>query len=689
MEKIIGGEDFYPAFPVKIRQKILWPCYEFIALANGIDDYEKNILDEVVLRLADINITDIKEIALCTGLEEDLISFIQSRLEQRECIDDCYRITEVGKNKLGKLSENKSKEIHVYVDAVSERIIPYYCMVNSDNCFKYSYGKEEADDSGAVFFRYKGYSTAGTETDEMQSAYKLYYDENFNKVPDGDDVTEMLHKLHPGKDGVYATVDENQGTKKNLRWILMEVFQPEGSSRDWIFTDGFGKISPFFSVRQILDESDRKFISELRNKTQVQTNNSEKSLSKIDQKYPKLSEKINLAQKSKVAFDMSVDSPDKEEALISALGDSLLYLTQLAEWILFYILHNHHNEYTSNDVISDLEKFKDNKGSAFIIGKIAARCAQNIGFECELDAKNALNQRYGKLWYAFNKTPALFPLVNILLIAFKNEKWLKDFARHHSDFISLLSELNFNRNHTFHSGDVIDCERIKEIVEKSYNQIIELLSIGLGVNITSSSSLSFAEKITIQNERDAAISRMEQALGFHLCKTLDANLIRFVTDMEGRGANEKNLNKAIILDEYKILEHIFVSVNECLGSELIHSDWKAKVKLSGLNFSLSKDLKSLLETSEDKINSALERRPASMNAACIAFLILADIKLLRKVAEKWNSLLVDVSYVAYKRGHGEIPLSIETSRTLEIKRHIIELIHFFTENGFLMTKNVN
>ncbi len=144
MEKIIGGEEFEATFPVRIHKKLLWPCYEFIAQAQGVEDYEKNIIEEVVLRLAEINVTDIEEIASCTGLEEDLISFIQSRLVQRECLDSCWRITESGKQKLGEYSKNQSKEIHVYVDAVSGRIIPYYSMVDSDNRFKYSVGKEES-----------------------------------------------------------------------------------------------------------------------------------------------------------------------------------------------------------------------------------------------------------------------------------------------------------------------------------------------------------------------------------------------------------------------------------------------------------------------------------------------------------------------------------------------------------------
>ena len=85
----------------------------------------------------------------------------------------------------------------------------------------------------------------------------------------------------------------------------------------------------------------------------------------------------------------------------------------------------------------------------------------------------------------------------------------------------------------------------------------------------------------------------------------------------------------------------------------------------------------------------MERKPSSMNAACIAFFTLSDVNLLREISTKWRKMLADVSYIVYKRGHGEIPSEIDTSRVLEIKKHIIELIHFFAGNGFLTEKTVN
>ena len=684
MEKIIGGKEWNGSFQVRIRQKILWPCYEFIAQATGIDNYERNIIEEVILRLADINVTDIKDIASSTGLEEDLVSFMQSRLEQHGCLDDCFRITDDGKQRLGEMIENHSSSIHVYVDAVSGDVVPYFSMLEDNDRFNYSFGKEEWEESGRSFFKYKGYSTAGTESDEFETAYKLQYDKNLNVVPRSEDVTAMLHKLYPGIDGIYARVEETQNTSKNLRWILVEVFQPEGSSRDWTFTDGFGKVTSFFSVQRINNDIDKKYIASLRESVQVRTNaNNSSTVSKSVEKYPKLKEKLVSLQKCMKELDLFVDSPDKEDNLRSAMADSVIYLTQLVEWVLFYIMHKHSNEYGVKEVLDKNRRMFSSRASSYIIGSSSFKSAQNLGFDIGLNEKKAFRQKNGKLWNAFEKTPTLLPLLDVLLISLGQESWLKEFAGENPDFLSILVDLNEKRNQGMHVGFVKDGKDFLAYVKKAYNEILFLMQMGLNVKINETNEFTFGEKIALQNERDAAISRMEVNLGFSLCHTLNASLIRLVVDMERRGTKTDDLNYAIILDQYRILECLFRSVNESLGDELKNSAWKEKMKHAGFAIPEEYEFKTLLKTKENKIRSALNRRDASMNAACIAFCTLADTELLRGISAQWREMLSDICYIVHKRSHGEIPDSIDEKRTLEIKKRIIDLIHYFAEKGFL------
>lgn len=690
MEKIIGGIELNNPFPASVRQKLLWPCYEFIANAEGLDDFEKNIIEEVVLKLAEINVRDEAEIARCTGLELDLISFMHSRLQQKGWLDDTCGITAEGKAKLGEFAEKHSQDIHIYVDALTGRVLPYWSAVSERNNFHYDGGKwdkkDEENPDKPLFFRYKPYASAGTESDEEQKAYQLWYDDEYNVVPEVDDVTAMLHKLFPKNDSIVVRIDENQSRKKNVCYVLMEIMLPEGNSRTWVCDDGFGNVSAFFSTDFIQNEKDKNFIAGLRTQLQGGTNAVSSAPKLAPEAYPRLAEKLALVQKSIGALSAFVNSPDKDEEVRIARNDALLYMTQMAEWTLFHILHQKAFEYKARAVLADFEKFKGNKGSGHIIGGIAAKNAARLGFELDAESKKALRERYGRLKSAFESTPSLFALADLAVISLHDENWLKTFAKEHPDFLSRLASLNYLRNQSFHSGNmsVASAE-----IQNAYDELCALLKAGLGVEVNSAHELTFAEKHEFQNERIAAISRMEDALGFALCRLLDDNLICFITDMERRAADEKSLNNAAVLSMYQILETVFVSANECLGDELKSSDWLAKARSCEFAFDGSREFKSLLGTHEERIQSALERKPSSMNAACIAFMTLADERLLRTVKNLWREMLADVSYIAFKRGHGEIPEQVDAERVMAIKAHIIALIKKLAENGFLVQKSVN
>ncbi|WP_294112077.1 hypothetical protein [uncultured Fibrobacter sp.] len=686
MEKIIGGVDFDAATPMRISHKILWPCYEFVASAEGLDGYAKNIIEDTILRLVEIKITSEDELASCMGLEKDLVSFVLSRLEQQDYIDSCRRITDEGAKRLTESSEIQYTDIHVYVDAISGRLLPYFNVIGSDRYFKYSDGKEKYDEtSGVEMFEYKGYSTAGKEKEEKQKAYKLHYEESFNVVPDRHTVTAMLHRLHPGKDSVYAQIDESQMAKRNLRWFLIDVMQPEGSSRDWVFSDGFGKISTFFTASQIKNEIDRKYIVNLRERLQIQTNALNTATLSSEGRFPKLKEKIDLVEKSMRELQMSVDSPDRAEMLFSAVADSVLYLTQLSEWVLFYLLHK---DNVAADAMNFFDTMENNSDAPYCVGSLAFRCAKSMGFDLITKERDAFCQKPSRVANAYHHLPSLLPLLPLFLITFEKESLFKGFAAKYPDFLHMILFLNLKRGRSFHSGKLEDeLRKVKECVEKVHEQIYYLINDALGVMVKEKHGLSFLEKISLQNERDEAIGRMEEELGFALCNTLDTSLIRFVTDMERRGIDAETLNNALVIDLYRILEYLFVSANNRLGNALRNSDWQKKVVAAGLAFSEKRndsDFAALVKTREYMVGAALARKPSSMNAACIAFCTLAEKALLQKIAQRWGTMLGDISYIVKKRGHGEIPEKVDSARVFEIKKHVVDIIHFFAEEGFLV-----
>ena len=685
MEKIIGGKDLnYGQFSMQLHHKILWPCYEFIAMAEGVENSEgKNILEETILRFADIKITDTREIADSLCLDKDLVSFIQSRLEQKMCLDDCHRITQKGLEQLGQYLEKKPVNINIYVDAVSGRIIPYYTTIESKEYFKYSSGHEEKNNC----FYYKGYTTAGKESDEETEAYKLHYGFEFNQVPDGREVAAMLRKLFPGRDNVSALVDFNQKCGKNLRWFLLDIVQPKGATRNWIFSDGFGELSSFFSVEAIKHEDDSQYIRGLRNYLTTQTNAVADKKLESGSNFPEIEEKLQNVQKYMEVLKQPVESSDSEEYFISARNDTALYLTQLAEWTVYYYLHNGNNEYRIKEKLRELRKnFK--KPSGALIVNFAAKCANSLGFE--FYEKDMAKESYSRLERAFYKTPSLFAVLYLMLISFENEKPLKEFAKLHPDFISVLADLNKNRNNAFHSGEIESDDAFKELAERVYKEILDLMKITLNITVTSSNTISFAERNAVKNERDSAIGRMEESLGFALSRKLPSNITRFIIDMERYSPEEKSLNKAVILSMYQVLENVFVALNDSLSDESKNSDWRRKALFCGFEFDeTAEDFKSLNSTQGHYVRMATERKPATMNAACIAFMILADTELLQSISSKWRTMLKDISYIAGKRAHGEVPDEIDSEQVMKIKGKIYIFIKESSENGFFTQKNVN
>jgi hypothetical protein len=72
-----------------------------------------------------------------------------------------------------------------------------------------------------------------------------------------------------------------------------------------------------------------------------------------------------------------------------------------------------------------------------------------------------------------------------------------------------------------------------------------------------------------------------------------------------------------------------------------------------------------------------------MNAAYIAFFTLAEKSLLLDIKRIWPTMPADISYIAWLRGHGEIPQEIDKQRVWSIKANIKKIIKFLAQQGYL------
>lgn len=678
MERIIGGiKQKYP-FPVCKTHRLLWPCFEFIAYVDGLDNYEKNILDEVFLKLAKIGVTSDEEIAECTALETDTISFMQSRLQQKGLLNEAYHITEEGEKVIEKLAEKRSIPVYVYVDALTGRIVPHITPTSrkKDDEFNYESPRFPKDEkSGALLFSFRSLSAStGTESDEVENALKLSYYEQINRAPSGKDVTAMLHRLYPNKEGLYARVDPNQDTSTNLCWIMLDLLLPEGDTQHWVCTDGFGSISTFFSVDPIKASAEVAYITNLRSELKNETNAVDGLLIQANSSSPynKIVEKYKAAGRCFLEMKKKPKSPDEEKEWTRSRNNAFLYTEQLAEWTLSCILTSKDYEIEARQQLDILKDYQPNH-----IASTATNSAKDCGFD--FCAKNRLVKGYGQIEASFRGEPVLVAILDLALCTFRSKPWFKKFAQEHRDFISRLLQLNDERNDSFHSGEA---KMSLEFLESMRENIRKLLLDGLGVKLEDDGKISFAQINAKRAARLMAISRMEIDLGFALSHILDPKLIQFYIEMESRSPKEGQVENDVVLNMYQVLERVFVLANERLDDSLQNSLWNEKAKSAGFKID-EIDCCALFTTRPQLIALAMRRGKSSMNAAYIAFFTLAEKSLLLDIKRIWPTMPADISYIAWLRGHGEIPQEIDKQRVWGIKANIKKIIKFLAQQGYL------
>lgn len=705
--KILFGQNLKRNLPYRIKEYLLWPAFEFVVPIKGYYDYGKNILEDTVLKLININLIEEKEIADATGLDPDLVSFIKSRLFQKNLMDAADKITENGKKLLENNQSEKENEsvnstnVNIYVDAVTGDIIPYIKHVddyNSSQNVTAPFWEKGEDGKFTGFYKFKMSQSVGKDSDEELKAWQIHGNLKYNRIPEVHLINETLNRMNMYEISMHHIKNELAGEIHNVYvpyfesdikpvrnevFFLVELFLLEGKSGpgDWIVSNGFGYFSNFFSNGlKNISEKDAIYIQNLR-KTNTFIGKESPKVIIENNRYPELVDKIEDIQKQRIIIKQEVDSPDAEEIYKYAKNRAVVLITQMTEWSFLYTLQNY--KHNVDRVFENLEFLFGNEQSQNIISskilKLLSKLKLNTDKKTEIFVKQNFNRI--KSDYDYNK-PELGPLFVLAVLALEKEKFFKDFIEKNKDFVLNLQKLNDLRNDTFHTkSDIAKQEEIASLYSLSKKIMEKFLNIK--IKNEQENNVIF-EIITALDERDAAVKRTEENLGFLLCKSLDYSLINCFVDIE-KSINDEGqiINNKIVLDLYVIYEKIFVLMNICFSNDYKNKDWSQKVK--GI-FSLN-EIGVIVTTK--KFEAALNRKKTSMQAACAAFLALSNIQLLRDIKNEcnWLTFVEDMSLIAKLRGHGEILFEItekQTQQILSIRKKTYEFIKLLTKKGFLI-----
>ncbi len=704
--KILDYTHPFPGIKTRLHEKVLWPCYEYTIAIRGGTTFGDNVLESLILQLAEVNVRDSNQLSSMTGLESDLVSFLQDRLLHKGFLDENMCITEEGLAKIKETAVPKTSYYSIFKDAVSGRLLPNIIPMEDQKELVYTSSNistPEEEHDNIPFFYYSAPTSAGyEETKQKRRALFSIVNSESEKEPSTEEVRDLIYKVLKGN-----RVDEitfNLGNDSRLTYLMVDLMLQEGNKLSWITSDGFGNITPFFSENiGFLKDTEQKYILGLRrkldNKVIQDAGFAYKKDSSIGDwtKYPEIGEKLFKLKKLLPQIDKLVKNSDEQRRLYEAKISSVENIYQIIEWILYY--HIKENEIYAKKKIQELHTLSTGYVNRFTIGYYIVQIAKEIGFQIGIDTEKLFRVKLGTMKYSM-KDGENHELFSLFVLAIAISKDLKNspirkLAVEISTLPGLLSELKEERGKAAHSHETnLSDTRITEyyaVVEKILDILFKRKIDTSSYSEKKQTYFDFIQEENIENE---AIALLEEKYGYGLINVLPGDYIQVLLEIEKGSIDRNNIMPVVILDEYQLLEKIFHSLQQKTKTIKIYTDYfeyaKNKALNAGFIFDTNK-LKVLEKASSGRIEAALNSNDASLQADFLAWLCSESDNNLRQMAQECNDLPFVVNRIAELRGHGELPdkTAYSNLEAIDFTQKINNLIKYLGYSGYFSSENIN
>ena len=198
MIKILNYKSDLQGMKTYIHEKVLWPVYEYTVAVKGLPSFGSNELETLILRLAEINVRDVNEIAKLSGLEVDLVAFIQERLNHKGFLDEYMQLTENGKAKIDYEAENVNnvQYLKFFRDAVTGDMLSKVIPDETEQVLNFFQEAEslEDDDENTKQFVYKDLTSVGEEGIDPKRIAVFDPGKNINLELTTDDIKSVIKK---------------------------------------------------------------------------------------------------------------------------------------------------------------------------------------------------------------------------------------------------------------------------------------------------------------------------------------------------------------------------------------------------------------------------------------------------------------------------------------------------------------
>ncbi|PJX13385.1 hypothetical protein CWI66_12550 [Halomonas sp. 141] len=474
--KVISFRTALDGLNIAASQSVLWPCHAFNISIPQKKKSGLNVFEETVLKITEIESGDTEKIALLTCLENELVAFIQNRLNQLGLLNDRYELSEHGQELLNEWQNKSDGNLEytvatVFVDLLSGKLLPY---VSTEQL---SYKKiTRIGDNGFIDFLINP-----TNEKSRVSARQIRpsKDSFWKAVPDSNGIIRAIREfkkkykrhalLNQGVDQYPPPVPMAEAISLHenpeLVYLHCNVLIQIGNS-DLLVTDGCG-FGFSESFANYLTSQDWKWVIDLKNKGVIDRLSSDQNNEEVEdessaadglKKYPRIARPLRRAQEYlSDAEKIEVNSSNDEQEFVRLSGLAVVAFYEAIEWALRFVVSD--NPVIHWERLFSSQSYREND-------KILRSFATKIGFDVSDSVKALLQVKPGKIRAVDRGVSEMQPLLALAIagaINYPNHP-LNHLAIEDSGCLSFINALKEVRDPVSH-GSSTDVELSRETLE--------------------------------------------------------------------------------------------------------------------------------------------------------------------------------------------------------------------------------
>lgn len=679
--------DYEIPFSTRLAKQFFWPLYRYQVAVTGFNTHNLNVFEFVMLQFLSAENYSIETLKKLTGMEADLIDFLQQRLHHKGFLDENYYVTESGKAHIeySNSTEAEPAFFYVYADPFTGALLPYIEPIEHEQQIS-----TDIINAGKQFIGFTVKTSLGKESAaNNKKIWTFQFPEGRITAPSDHALSNVIRKVeneqlkeHIGSGGASIRLCSSNPDKV---YLAVHFVLQNGNSSKWLITEGFsGDISALFAeALEKLAADDQQAIQESRNhliKKMLNIPEKEaKTLTPEQQKklqpyyiYPEIYKKLKEVEKINAEYLSSISSSDKQRERNERVQKYIINLYEVLEWAFY---HSAGSAPCVTSIVNDIKNLSSEE-----IKNRALAVAEHLHLHIDENDKKLFAVKYGSITGCLKGQPQLIPLFVFHLLCAEHTSAgnFHTLLKKEPEIITRFAWFKKKRDPAKHGESIALTEQERSDAYNICYTTLEVLFPGTERKEQQKDPASADDAKILSDTERARLNRYvhaekaaEERLGFAVQRRLPNALYSGVIKIEKAfaDAGEGDYDISVLNNFYNLFDALFCYINADLPvAEPFITAKISLEKAERTGFRVHADVTTLEAVNSERLELALKNKKISLQASFLCFLFKATDELLRQVSADCDQLVTAMNDLAGFRGHGDfINVTEEENRNIQVQ----------------------